>query len=56
VAPDRGGTCAEQLAGARSGAAVDVARSWVDDNRAYVLTQLWTGANVPFTLTAEDAG
>ena len=23
---------------------------------AYVLTQLWSGANVPFTLTAEDAG
>jgi Zn-dependent metalloprotease len=23
---------------------------------AYVLTQLWTGANVPFTLTATDAG
>ena len=23
---------------------------------AYVLTQLWTGANVPFTLTAADAG
>ncbi|MEP6761008.1 MAG: hypothetical protein ABJA93_06550 [Sporichthyaceae bacterium] len=23
---------------------------------AYVLTQLWTGAQVPFTLTATDAG
>ncbi len=23
---------------------------------AYVLTQLWTGAQVPFTLTAADAG
>ena len=23
---------------------------------AYVLTQLWTGADVPFTLTAVDAG
>ncbi len=44
-----------QLNGSQATSAADES-TVIPGGTAYVITQLWLGANVPFTLTAKDVG